>query len=140
MSENKRKISKILSANDTGETGAHQAGMHVPKEPEILEFFPTLRTTEKNPRFHLQFFDEMGEPWEFAFIYYNNKYFGGTRDEYRLTRMMPFIQMNNLKAGDELILEHHAGRRFIKYHRSGNDSLVKGGVLRLGTKWKVVDI
>ena len=33
-------IEKTLSKNDTGETGGHQAGILVPKEPDILGFFP----------------------------------------------------------------------------------------------------
>ena len=42
----KRSISKILSANDTGETGGHQAGILVPKQEEILSFFPPLERRE----------------------------------------------------------------------------------------------
>ena len=35
-------ISKELSANDTGATGGHQSGMVIPKDPQILSFFPPL--------------------------------------------------------------------------------------------------
>ena len=34
-----KAISKILSSNDIGLTGTHQAGIHVPKEENILSFF-----------------------------------------------------------------------------------------------------
>ena len=71
----KHAISKILSANDTGDTGAHQAGILVPKNREILGFFPPLDNSEKNPRYHLPFYDDSDTKWEFAFIYYNNRFF-----------------------------------------------------------------
>jgi hypothetical protein len=131
-------IAKVLSANDTGETGAHQAGILVPKDPEILGFFPKLPAEVKNPRLHLYFQDEEGVQWEFAFIYYNNKLFGGTRNEYRLTRMTPYFNGNGLKAGDLLRLERKAGGvRTIRYERSHAPE-EKDGVLKLGSGWKVV--
>jgi hypothetical protein len=133
-------ISKILSANDTGETGGHQAGILVPKEPKILGFFPALPSDVKNPRIHLDFRDVEGCQWEFAFIYYNNRLLGGTRNEYRLTRMTPFINSNGLRAGDELILERgDGGARTIRYNRRRAPALAEG-VLKLGTAWKVVSI
>ena len=85
-------ISKVLSANDTGETGGHQAGLLIPKQERILSFFPSLDASTLNPRAHLQFEDDVGALWEFAFIYYNNGLFGGTRNEYRLTRMTRFMR------------------------------------------------
>ncbi len=88
MSEH--KIVKVLSANDTGETGGHQAGILVPKDPALLSFFPKLDPTLYNPRVHLRFLDDAGTFWEFAFIYYNNALFDGTRNEYRLTRMTKY--------------------------------------------------
>jgi len=134
-------ISKLLSANDTGETGAHQAGILIPKESRILGFFPALDKAERNPRRHLVFYDETGERWEFAFIYYNNAYFGGTRNEYRLTRMTPFFKLNGLHFGDELILERtEEGRRIVRYRRARKTALRADGVLRLGAHWKVVEI
>ena len=39
MSIRTNAVEKILSRNDTGETGGHQAGIHVPKKKEILSFF-----------------------------------------------------------------------------------------------------
>src|SRR5690242_8713672 len=99
-----RVISKVLSLNDTAETGAHQAGILVPKRAEILAFFPTLDGTLKNPRVMLRFLDTAGGAWDFAFIYYNNRFFGGTRNEYRLTRMTPFLRGHGLRAGDTVTL------------------------------------
>jgi hypothetical protein len=133
-----RKISKFLSANDTGETGGHQAGILVPKNPSILSFFPPLLVEEKNPRHHLFFRDESGDQWEFAFIYYNGTFFGGTRNEYRLTRMTPFIRAAGLRAGDEVVLEHRDGQGYSVSFRRSHHTRVKNGVLQLGGGWKVV--
>jgi len=41
-------IKKVLSANDSGETGGHQAGILIPKNQDILSFFPVLGNSEKN--------------------------------------------------------------------------------------------
>lgn len=135
-----RRIAKILSANDTGETGGHQAGILVPKDRAILSFFPPLGSTTKNPRHHIFFKDETGKYWEFAFIYYNNRLFGGTRNEYRLTRMTPFMRQAGLRAGDELILEHHENDGYSVRHARAGGTRIKDGVLRLGSDWKVVRI
>lgn len=133
-------ISKILSANDTGETGGHQAGILVPKDPRILGFFPVLPKDVKNPRLHLFFQDETDNQWEFAFIYYNGKLFGGTRNEYRLTRMTPYMRQSGLNAGDELILQRNdTGVRFVKFIRPRLPAL-NDGILRLGSAWKTIKI
>src|SRR5687768_13545551 len=102
-SESAHTISKMLSANDVGETGAHQAGILVPRDQSVLSFFPKLEINKKNPRVHIKFIDANGKSWFFAFIYYNNRLFGGTRNEYRLTRMTPYFKENDLRPGDEII-------------------------------------
>ena len=99
MTDRPSAITKVLSKNDTGETGGHQAGILVPKDPNILAFFPPLDSSTKNPRVRLNFFDPQGSLWKFSFIYYNNYFFGGTRNEYRLTWMTALIRNYNLKAG-----------------------------------------
>lgn len=133
-------ITKILSRNDTGETGAHQAGILIIKSKEILSFFPALTTDQKNPRHNITFIDDSGSKWQFSFIYYNNKFFGGTRNEYRLTRMTPFINSHNLKSGDALTLALNSeGEYHISYVRD-NEEYDGGDVLRLGTSWKVIQI
>ncbi|PGZ77315.1 hypothetical protein COE55_17890 [Priestia megaterium] len=132
-------ISKVLSANDTGETGGHQAGMLIPKTGNVLSFFPLLGKETKNPRSKLKFSDNSGEEWNFMFIYYNNRYFGGTRNEFRLTGMTSFIRQNNLKAGDTIILSHEIdGRKTINYERVSRED--SSNILRLGSSWKVVRI
>lgn len=141
MNSHEYVISKILSANDTGETGGHQAGILVPKEPKIQGFFPELNFAEKNPRMLLSFTDDLEDRWEFSFIYYNNKFFGGTRNEFRLTGMTKFFRSHNLKAGDELVLRKNGiGQRFISYIREKSRKKNQtDGVLKLRSgKWKVV--
>jgi len=135
-------IIKELSANDIGETGGHQAGILVPKEPRILAFFPRLDGKEMNPRHHLVFHDENGHQWEFAFIYYNNRFFGGTRNEYRLTRMTPYIRQSGLKSGDRIILRRdpESGRRFISYRRASRLEWTASGALKLGHAWKEIKL
>lgn len=131
-------ISKVLSPNDLGETGGHQAGILIPKKPEILGFFPSLTTDVKNPRHLLTFRDDHGGRWDFPFIYYNGKFFDGTRNEFRLTGMTGYFREAGLVAGDELILEKGAaGGRRIAFRRARSTS-VEDGVLRLGGGWKVV--
>jgi hypothetical protein len=137
-----RSIAKTLSANDTGDTGGHQAGMLIPKDPRILGFFPPLNPRERNPRCHLIFQDESGDRWEFAFIYYNNQIFGGTRNEYRLTRMTRFIRENSLVTGDEIVLERPQEDQWkISIRRARPFSAdADRFVLKLGAGWKIVDI
>jgi len=142
MSERAHAITKELSANDTGETGGHQAGILVPKDPRILSFFPPLGIDEKNPRHHLVFYDDDGQRWEFAFIYYNNAFFDGTRNEFRLTRMTPYIKGNGLQAGDHIALRRdpETGRRFISYRRARAVQRTESGRLKLGSSWKEIRI
>jgi hypothetical protein len=136
-----RSISKQLSANDTGDTGGHQAGILVPRTPEILGFFPQLNPGELNPRCHLSFQDESGRFWEFAFIYYNNASFGGTRNEYRLTRMTKYIREAALVPGDEIILSRDERDRYlIGYQRRKPAERTASGALRLGSGWRVISL
>ena len=136
-----RSITKVLSANDTGETGGHQAGIHVPREQRLLSFFPSLNKEDYNPRAHLNFVDVSGVEWDFAFIYYNNKFFGGTRNEYRLTRMTRFIREAGLATGDEVILSRsEAGDYSIEFKRKSETKQDERNVLKLGSGWKIIDM
>lgn len=141
MSTTERSITKVLSANDTGETGGHQAGILVLKEERLLSFFPALDKDKYNPRSHLNFTDNSGMEWEFAFIYYNNRFFGGTRNEYRLTRMTRYIREAGLVTGDEVILTCSAdGSYLVDFRRKSEARRDDRGVLKLGSGWKVIDI
>lgn len=129
-------IEKTLSANDTGETGGHQAGILVPKDERILNFFPRLDPAVKNPRVLLDVTDDTSHNWVFAFIYYNNRFFGGTRNEYRLTGMTAYFREFNLKTGDKIILHQKSPRNI---HISFVRAEQKKKVLKLTSTWKIIN-
>lgn len=110
---------KILSGNDIGVTGGHQAGILVPRIPQAIEFFPTL-ATEVNPRARILFIDEdTEEPLELTFIHYNGKLYGtSTRNEYRLTGMTRFLRTKAARPGDELQFSKESGRYSISFRRA----------------------
>lgn len=136
------QITKILSANDVGDTGAHQAGILVPKAQEILSFFPLLNPREKNPRVTLVFREEDGiTRWDFNFIYYNNRLFGGTRNEYRLTCMTKYFRARNASVGDLVFMSKDAdGRLTVDLKRANAPATTRNDVLVLSGGWKVIKI
>lgn len=99
-------ISKVLSATDIGVNGTHQAGILIPKDPAILDFFPRLDGTVLNPRAGIEVYDQiLGEHFEFTFIYYNGRRLGlRGKDEFRLTGMTRYLRVKLAKPGDELRL------------------------------------
>ena len=99
-----QSFEKLLSANDVGATGSHQAGILVPKgNVELLTFFPLLDVKEKNPDAWITCEDEGGQEWQLRYIYYNSRIHGlGTRNEFRLTHLTKFLKRNNAKVGDVL--------------------------------------
>lgn len=110
-------IEKILSDTDIG-INTHQNGIYVPKNKQILSFFPTLPKVKLNPRVRLEFTDIYGEIWILNFIFYNNKFFGGTRNEYRLTGVYKFIKSRALKTNDVINLQKKNNKFFIHYRKS----------------------
>ena len=137
------RVSKPLSANDVGLTGAHQAGILVPKDERILQFFPRLVESSKNPSkiisCHVLDLDMHAE---FRFVHYNNKVVeGGTRDEYRLTRMTAVLRDLNARVGDVLIFSKDgAGQIALELERSGVQREVSSvaGEYCLQGGWKIV--
>ena len=98
-----QRFEKPLTANDTGETGGHQAGIHIPKsQADLIAFLPPLDPSIKNPDAWLTCIDESGEVWSFRYIYYNNRFHDikGTRDEYRITHMTKFFRAVGASEGD----------------------------------------
>ncbi len=67
-------------------------------------------------------------------------FFGGTRNEYRLTRMTRFIKSNNLKVGDELYLINEDDGEGIKRIVFKRNSRPSGTKLKLSGEWKVIQI
>ena len=146
-----KAISKVLTANDTGETGGHQAGICVPKGSDVLLFFPDLGNSTKNPRVSMVFEDDWGQRWPFNFIYYNNKFHSpsGTRNEYRLTGLTRFFRENGLRSGDEITLIHETIDEYhIRFKKEGlgtsfsvacENGIVKTK-LTLNENWRVIDV
>lgn len=140
-----KAFAKVLSANDVGSTGGHQSGLLVPRKRQILSFFPSLDETKLNPRAQMQFLDDSGDTWDFAFIYYNNRQFGGTRNEYRLTRMTKYIRQASLVEGDEIVLHRSTDENYnISYRRMENNRRPRHKILPaivwLAPSWKAIDI
>lgn len=135
-------IEKTLSANDLGVTGSHQAGMLIPKQEDLLSFFPALDASSSNPRVTLHFIDSTNFCWKFNYIYYNNKFRGGTRNEYRLTGMTAYLRSCNLKPGDVMILRREDDEYTISYRRQDEPvNVAEGNVVRLvlNDAWKIID-
>src|SRR3954470_6428520 len=101
-------FSKVLSANDVGATGSHQAGMHIPlSEAEVISFFPPLDSESRNPDCLLACVDENGIEYQFRYVYYNNKLHvpTGTRNERRITCVTSFFRKFDASEGDSVRFE-----------------------------------
>jgi hypothetical protein len=138
-----KEFTKRLTANDTGESGAHQAGIHVPKgEKELIAFLPHLDTSIKNPDTWLSCIDPDGREWAFRYIFYNNKLHdpGGTRDEYRITHMTKFFRVFGALEGDSFRISGKEGTSEyqIRVERAdAQDPLLVEGKIKL-TGWRRV--
>jgi len=130
------KIIKELTRNDTGETGSNQEGITIPRVTKLLKYFPLLDPTIKNPRKEVNFVDDDNKIWTFGFVYYNNKFFSGTRNEYRLSKTKAYIKINNLKAKDKIIFYiNEKNVRMISYEKKINNIYNKDNVIVLSGKW-----
>ena len=81
---------KFLSANDTGQTGGHQAGIYISK-PSVPILFDEPGNKGENKEKWVQVRWQDGSETETRFIYYGK----GTRNEYRITnfgRGFPFLR------------------------------------------------
>lgn len=82
---------KFLSANDTGKTGGHQAGIYIPKSSvKILFSEPGQKGENKDKWVKVKWQDDFVT--DTRFIYYGK----GTRNEYRITnfgRDFPFLSI-----------------------------------------------
>jgi hypothetical protein len=94
---------KRLSENDVGETKSHQAGFLIPKEFVKNGLFSELSNDIPNPRMRLRLCDLTDDSEIYvSYIYYNNRNFGGTKLEYRLTGLTAWIKKHGLRSGDLL--------------------------------------
>lgn len=86
----RRSYCKFLTANDTGVTGSHQAGIHIGKPAwPILFDEPGVKGSNRDRT--VQIFWQDGTETQSRFIYYGQ----GTRNEYRITtfgRGFPYLQ------------------------------------------------
>ena len=95
----KQAYCKFLSANDTGITGAHQAGIYFAKPASSILFDdPGIRGSNKERRVAIDWHN--GSKTNSRCIYYGT----GTRNEYRLT---------NFGRGFEYLRPDHTGSLFI---------------------------
>ena len=100
------KIEKILTENDLGITKSHQAGFLIPHRLTGYGVFPILDNETVNPRLRMVLVDtESDLRYGVNYIKYNNKYFGGTRNEYRITGIARFLRLNLLKPGDSIVFQ-----------------------------------
>ncbi len=120
------RITKMLSANDCG-VRSHQSGILIPKNPpHVLKFFPELNEGELNPRLKLFFKDvETDEMLELNFIHYNNKYFGKTRNEYRLTGISKYLKEHGASPGDLLHITDRQGKYFLEIEKKRIGNKIK---------------
>lgn len=100
---------KVLTKNDVGETGGHQAGITIPKKnSELLNFFPILDKKVFNPHVWITCVDSDGNEWDMRYIYYNGKTFHpkkSTRNEYRITYMTKFFRKWNANSEDLIVFK-----------------------------------
>jgi signal transduction histidine kinase len=88
---NKYSFCKFVSANDAGETGAHQAGLYIPKNSIALMFDQPGQKGENMEKFaEIKWHDGMVS--KCRFIYYGQ----GTRNEYRITRLGKSFELGQL--------------------------------------------
>ncbi|MBX9708389.1 MAG: hypothetical protein K2X61_10690 [Caulobacteraceae bacterium] len=136
-----RTFSKLLSANDLGITGGHQAGILVPKgDPELLAFFPFLDPSVENPDAWIFATDEHGEERRLRYVWYNRKRHGkGTRDEYRITYLTEYLRASGARPGDSLAFRGTLGSGLyaIEVVRAESGPAAEPGVIRL-SGWRRV--
>jgi hypothetical protein len=83
---------KVLSPNDIGTTGSHQAAIVVP--PRWATQIAPLDETSFNPNVSIEVRSaSTGSTWTWRLIHYNGRATGeSTRDEYRLTNVGEFLR------------------------------------------------
>ena len=128
MKNFKEQLFKVLSRNDTGETGGHQSGIAIPKSVASSSVFPVMTTAILNPRREITFTDEGGRDWVLQYIYYNDKFHGKpngkNHNEFRLTCTNAYIKEHNIKSGDQVWFAiDELGKRYIGFVREGQSSI-----------------
>jgi type II restriction enzyme len=117
--EGQQTFAKFITANDTGATGAHQAGFHISKGAWSLFFdTPGSKGANKDKLIRIKWQDSFET--DSRAIYYGV----GTRNEYRLTRFgrgFPFLQDENI--GDLLVIVKVAADYFQAYVLTSDEDI-----------------
>lgn len=142
-----RTFVKTLSANDVGATGAHMAGILVPKgNGELLAFLPSLDAGEINPSAWIGCETQSKTILRLRFVYYNNRLHAptGTRNEYRITHLTKFLRDSGAKEGDVFEISRDDGHdlyriRVIRNPHAEPEADDEGPVrIKLTTGWRRV--
>lgn len=120
-SVNRAKVSfcRFITANDTGTTGAHQAGFYMPKCAAPLFFDQPGQKGENKDKFvKIKWQDDFET--DSRMIYYGR----GTRNEYRVTRFgrdFPFLTDENV--GNLLVISQQAPEEYEAFVLSSDDDI-----------------
>ncbi len=110
---------KFLSANDTGNTGTHQAGIYIAKNAiSILFDEPGEKGSNKDKFVKVRWQDDFTT--DSRFIYYG----AGTRNEYRITRFgrdFPFLRTEH--TGDLFVLAKNDNENYSGYILETEDDI-----------------
>lgn len=107
-----QRFEKTLTANDSGQSQSHQAGIHVPKgQRDLIAFLPPLDAGTLNPSVWLTAIDKDGVTWRLRYIHYNNRLhsLGGTRDEFRITHLTAYFRAAGAVQGDRMVIAGEPG-------------------------------
>lgn len=117
--ESENSFCRYITGNDTGTTGAHQAGFYMPKVTWPLFFdSPGVKGENKDKYVSIKWQDEFYT--ESRFIYYGK----ASRNEYRLTRFgqgFPLLRDENV--GDLLIICHMGKEDYNAFVLSTDDDI-----------------
>lgn len=142
-----RTFVKTLSANDVGATGAHMAGILVPKrDGDLLAFLPSLDARELNPSAWIGCLTPDDTPLRLRFVYYNNRLHvsTGTRNEYRITHLTKFLREAGAREGDIFEISREDGQdlyriRVIRIPHAQSEMDDQGPLrIRLTSAWRRV--
>jgi len=131
-----QSFEKTLTANDTGRSQSHQAGIHIPKsQRELIAFLPPLDSTSLNPSVWLTATDADGVEWKLRYIHYNNRLHteSGTRDEYRITHLTKYFRAAGAKPGDHMTISGEPGSTSVRISviPTGGEELTEARPVRL---------
>ena len=111
INDNDISFCRFLTANDTGETGAHQAGIFIAKGgSSILFTSPGEKGENKSRIVRIKWQDDFST--DSRFIYYGQ----GTRDEYRITRFgkkFPYLKPEH--TGDLFIISRLDDYQYVAF-------------------------